>query len=347
MIQNSRGHTTVFAGRVHGIGPHPAAYAMTPIICSKTVSCSCSRTEPDIRYSCIIQSAGPIETDIVRFPSPYNARTKPESSNPIFGIHSKIEPKNMDTKTHTQELQERQYAFPYHYIPQWQPHFTQQFNYNWGINYVSTLEFILNKLDDLSFTSIVDIGCGDGRFTRELSLRFPDCKTTGIDYSDTAISLANAMNRDMETARFECIDITGNETIQPSDVAILMEVFEHIPPAEGAAFLHGVARLLAPKGTLLLTVPHKNLQVSPKHFRHFSSEMIHNELSGYFHINEIVPFERITIGRKIISGLLSNRIFSLSHKATRDFLYAVYKKYLFPVNHEDQCQRLFIKATVR
>src|SRR5262245_37977053 len=69
-----------------------------------------------------------------------------------------------------QTLQEAEYWFPYHYVSQWSPRFSQCFYDSWGIHYISTIEFLLEKLSALPFYSIVDIGCGDGRMSRELAL---------------------------------------------------------------------------------------------------------------------------------------------------------------------------------
>ncbi|MDC0376153.1 class I SAM-dependent methyltransferase [Pelagibacteraceae bacterium] len=55
--------------------------------------------------------------------------------------------------------------------------------------------FILNEIkkDDQSIKSIVDVGCGDGRITKELSETFNTKKILGIDYSSKAINLAKAL----------------------------------------------------------------------------------------------------------------------------------------------------------
>ena len=91
-----------------------------------------------------------------------------------------------------QSAQEAEYIFPYHYVAQRRPHFAQHFYDSWGINYVSTIEYLLSRLSETHFSSLVDIGCGDGRMTREIAARFPQCDVVGVDYSERAIALAKA-----------------------------------------------------------------------------------------------------------------------------------------------------------
>lgn len=247
----------------------------------------------------------------------------------------------------TQTLQEAEYAFPYHYVAQWKPRFTQCLNDNWGIHYISTIEFLLNKLGDHSFKSVVDIGCGDGRMSRELALRYPNRRVLGVDYSVRATGLAKAMNFDLPELRFEQLDITAPHTLPSSDAAILMEVFEHIPPADADEFLRGVHRLLAPGGTMLLTVPHVNHALEPKHFRHFSGTSIREALKENFDVLEIIPFEREGPVRKLLNLLLSNEIFILNQPSLRDWLYCYYKRRLFHVDDEAACRRLFVQARAK
>ena len=246
-----------------------------------------------------------------------------------------------------QLLQEAEYAFPYHYVPQWEPGFTQCFHDGWGIHYVSTIEFLLRQIAGLPSTSIVDIGCGDGRMSRELALRFPDKRVVGVDYSDRAISLAKAMNPDVAGLRFERVDITGPHAVPTSDVAVLMEVFEHVPPELASDFLRGVRRLLAPGGVLLLTVPHVNHALEPKHFRHFTSKSIAESLSEEFTVVEVTPFERKGLARRMVNFLLGNRLFILNHVRLRDWLYRLYKRRLFVVQDEASCRRLFVRAVAK
>ncbi|NCC85476.1 MAG: methyltransferase domain-containing protein [Clostridia bacterium] len=126
--------------------------------------------------------------------------------------------------------QELEYWFPYHYVSVmptdgFQGHYVD----TWGVNYISTIEFILEQISKHPASSVVDVGCGDGRLTREIKLAFPECHAFGIDYSPRAIKLAQAMNQDIPDLNFIALDITAECLERKFDTAILMEVFEHVP----------------------------------------------------------------------------------------------------------------------
>src|SRR4051812_16394470 len=81
-------------------------------------------------------------------------------------------------------IQEAEYEFPYHYIPQLENgNFSQVRKLRWGYEYLSYLRFILAQLEKLEFASLLDVGCGEGRFLSEVSKRFPDKNLKGVDRS--------------------------------------------------------------------------------------------------------------------------------------------------------------------
>ncbi|MBC8252913.1 MAG: anion permease, partial [Ardenticatenia bacterium] len=81
-------------------------------------------------------------------------------------------------------LQDREYAYPYHYIPTWENgQFSQVQYWSWGYRYLGGIQVVLDQLRKLSFETLVDIGCGDGRFLREAKARFPEARMLGVDYS--------------------------------------------------------------------------------------------------------------------------------------------------------------------
>lgn len=248
-------------------------------------------------------------------------------------------------KGDTQARQDAEYWFPYHYISKMScDGFSQHVVDTWGINYISTIEFMLDKLCACNPRSVVDVGCGDGRFTREISKVFPSCNIVGLDYSRRAINLAKAMNQDIDQLEFRTIDIVNHKSNEKFDIAILMEVFEHIPLNQTNDFLKGVHSLLTSDGTLLLTVPHSNKPVEYKHFQHFTLQSIESQLSSYFNIEEVMPFEKRSFFRRLINSVLSNRFFVLNNRKILVYLYRFYKSCLFICQSEEECQRIFIKA---
>ena len=244
-----------------------------------------------------------------------------------------------------QKHQEGEYWFPYHYVAQYKDdNFRHFYLDTWAINYVSTIEFLLGKTRSETHETIVDIGCGDGRFSRELALAETDCQITGIDYSERAIRLASAMNSDIENLTFRSIDITGSHGLECFDSAILMEVFEHIPLSDTGKFMSGVRGLLKDGGTLHLTVPHENKPLDDMHFQHFTVENLFSHLEGKFEVLEVIPFERAALSRRIVLWVLSNRFFILNNPRLLSLVYRYYKRKLFIPCSEKNCQRIYVKA---
>lgn len=246
-----------------------------------------------------------------------------------------------------QQVQESWYSFPYHYVTALPPRFGVARVYDWHLNYASAVTFLLDQIAaDTSRDKIIDIGCGDGRLTHELAKRFPAARLTGIDYSQQAIRLASALNAG-GAMRFEARDLIEAPFDGDNDVAVLMEVYEHIEPAKADTFLRGVRDTLRPGGVLHLTVPHRNLPLAPHHFRHFDSDVLGSEVSRYFDVEVIKPFERLSAKRKWLNRLLINRFFVLNHQGALNAVFRNYMNTMFHCEREDQCQRLYLKAIRR
>lgn len=239
-----------------------------------------------------------------------------------------------------QKKQDDEYVFPYHYVSQFRNGFTQVFNDTWGINYVSTIEYIIDQLKSENFSSLIDMGCGDGRLVKELSIEFPSQIISGVDYSSKAIGLAKIMSPDCE---FYQSDITS-ELVKKTDFITLIEVFEHIPPEISNSFVDGIYHHLNDGGVLYITVPHENKPVEYKHYRHFNSQTISECFDERFIIDTITPFESNGVAKAIIDRVLTNSFFILNNKWLRNFIYSFYKKNLFLVSDESKCNRLFIRA---
>lgn len=246
-----------------------------------------------------------------------------------------------------QDAQESEYAFPYHYVSGFRGGFRQSFTDGWSIHYVSTIEFLLERLAGLPWRSLCDIGCGDGRMSREIKINFPDRQVDGIDFSTRAIQLAKAMNQDLPEISFESRDITEGHRERKYDAAVLMEVLEHIPPESAARFVTGVHEQLIPGGFLLLTVPHANKPLEYKHFRHFDSTGLRTILEPHFDVLEIQPFERRSLLTRLLKLFSGNGLYVLNNATLLDLVYMFYKKHLFHCRSESQCQRLFVLAKAR
>lgn len=235
--------------------------------------------------------------------------------------------------------QESQYALPYHYIPSIEDgHFQQHLYWSWGFHYLGAIELVLSILAEEPFESLIDVGCGDGRFLLEVSKRYFGKPLVGVDSSQRAIHLARALNPNLN---FECRDICVDKHRQDSfTVATVIEVLEHIPVESIEDFIVGLADFQESGGRLILTVPHKNKTVQAKHYQHFDGESLKKVLGPHYEIERTLFFDmssRLFDG--IINRLLGNRFFILNNRFLLDLLYHTYRKHCFFCN-EAKCRRI-------
>jgi SAM-dependent methyltransferase len=242
-----------------------------------------------------------------------------------------------------QRVQETQYSFPYHYLPERQGRrFSQHRNLPWGYEYLTYVDFVLDRVAQIGFESLLDVGCGDGRFLREASRRFPDKRLAGIDYSPRAIEMAGSINPGIE---FVAGDVTDPGVLDGTfDVVTLIEVLEHIPPDQASHFLAGVARRLSRGGRLIVTVPSNNRPVRPKHYRHFDLESLREALSPHFAIQEHFFLNRHDWLTSLIKGCMTNRLFVLNEPRLAYLLFRLYERRQV-VASERSCKRLAVACS--
>lgn len=238
--------------------------------------------------------------------------------------------------TKQQQIQEHAYAFPYHYITSFRNGFRPSIHDRYGIDYVAVLEHVLEHIARYSPRSVCDIGAGDGRFTRELTCSFPDARIVGVDYSARAIGLARAMNPHIRYVHADVADTTIAETFE---MLTMIDVFEHIPPADAPRFVEALNRMLEPDGVLILTVPHKKCPVSAKHFRHFDSCSLAECFEGRFRIEDTTFLLRRRYLKKVIQQILKNKLFLTYNRWLLNTLYSLYKKTCF-IAAEETCRKI-------
>ena len=226
-----------------------------------------------------------------------------------------------------QAIQESEYEFPYHYIPTLKNgNFSQVRKLGWGYEYLSYLRFILSRLEKIEFNSLLDVGCGEGRFLCEASERFPHKNLKGIDFSPRAIKYASLLN---PRVYFLCGDITDTTLFtERFDVITLIETLEHVPPVRIPDFVHGLRRRLKDDGLLILSVPSENLRLAPKHYQHFNLDSLAASLRPYFKISEHYFLNRISKWDRLLKALLINRYFILNEPRALNALYHLYEKRL-------------------
>lgn len=106
--------------------------------------------------------------------------------------------------------------------------------------------------------TVLDAGCGNGRFGSFLAKRWPSIAYTGIDRSEALLGLAASRTDRPRRARFEHGDFLADPSRLPAsrfDLVALLAVLHHVPgEARRAALLSGLASRVAPGGVLVLSV---------------------------------------------------------------------------------------------
>lgn len=111
--------------------------------------------------------------------------------------------------------------------------------------------WITARLGPLEGLRVLDVGCGAGLASEWLARR--GAVVTGLDAAGAALDAARAhattsgVMVDYREGTPETLTETG------FDAVLALEVIEHVPPAERAAFLAGLARAVRPGGWVILS----------------------------------------------------------------------------------------------
>lgn len=183
------------------------------------------------------------------------------------------------------QIQAEQYQFPYHYIPYFQsagtPMRVRQLRM--GMEYLCYQLHAAEVVRALKPSSVLEVGCGDGRFIGMLAPSVPRC--VGVDLVERAIRYARAFNPDVE---FLCEDVTRIE--EQFDVVASIEVLEHITDEMLPGFVSAMVRHLRPGGHLIVTVPTDAEPVHRKHYRHYNEALLEAHVAS-----GNMPLQRISM----------------------------------------------------
>jgi len=100
-------------------------------------------------------------------------------------------------------------------------------------------------------TRILEVGCGEGHLTEELSRVFPSASITGIDISPRLGRLFGG-NRSRVTFRNIPVEQLVAENPAAFDLVIICDVLHHVPVPARAAFLANCAACVAHGGAFVL-----------------------------------------------------------------------------------------------
>lgn len=211
-------------------------------------------------------------------------------------------------------VQEDEYRFPYHYVPDVKgSHIVYSLAIDWAADYLSSMDLVRTELRVRGANSLCDFGCGDGRLINQLAPEFPEVTFTGLELSERALAFARIF---AGGANASFRSSTSDSSDKPHDLVTCIEVFEHIPPHQADGFLQAAWAQVRPGGMLLLTVPHSNVPVHAKHFRHFTGKSLEialrSGLGSELESLRLDYFGRIERGlSRFVSKLARNRLLTI------------------------------------
>src|SRR5207253_8213298 len=114
-----------------------------------------------------------------------------------------------------------------------------------------------------------------------------------------------------------------------------------VPPSEVEEFVRGLRRRIEDGGHLVVSVPSKNVKMSPKHYQHFDLDSLRACLNPYFEVAEHYYLNRLSKWDRLLSALLTNRYFILNERRLLNALYRRYERSLLGARDTD-CKRICV-----
>ena len=225
-------------------------------------------------------------------------------------------------------IQNSQYSFPYHYIPYFDSVGSLSIarRLSWGLDYVC-YQLHLNELVlNLKPESVLEVGCGDGYFLGALP---PTIETRiGVDLSERAIAFAKAFHPELDF-RVQ----NASSMAETFDVVVAIEVLEHIPNDGIASFLHSLSERTKRGGKVIITVPTIVAPLNQKHYRHYSLELLAQQIKNSNCKLEIIRYEYI-FAKPWWYGFFirafDNRLFALDFKPLTAWAWQkIWRKYRY------------------
>lgn len=215
--------------------------------------------------------------------------------------------------TDRQDLQAAEYGFPYHHLPhegpRGEPHVGRHMRS--GMEYLAYTRVVRDAVLTSSPSSVLDVGCGDGRLLAELQdhVQF----VVGVDLDQRATAFARVF---APRAHVRCLSVGDVE--ESFDVVTCIETLEHIPDDHEADFLREAAARVRVGGRLVVTVPSTAVPTHLKHFRHYDVLSLRSriaELPGDWKVTEAHEIILQSRSADILLRVTANRLFSFDAPA--------------------------------
>lgn len=228
-------------------------------------------------------------------------------------------------------IQESRYDFPYHHLVGRDSDggFHLHRYYHFGLDYWLNMDAVLEVFRQLSPDSLLDVGCGDGRFLKEVNREFPRTTLEGFDPSEQALRFARGFNPELDFFA-SWSDVTGSY-----DCVSAVEVLEHIEPKKLPQTLERIRSVLNGDGLFVLTVPSERYETTDKHYQHFSEENLRELLDPYFRPQSIDFTVNPNWTFQVLRRLLVNRFWISNLNGLNKFIWRIAKRYCQKASPED------------
>jgi len=146
---------------------------------------------------------------------------------------------------------------------------------------------ILKLVRPLSFTSVLDVGCGQGSLLKELYSEHPKIEVHGTDFSKKAIEMASAR---VPNGQFQFLDLSKRHLDETFDLVICSEVLEHI--IDDQAAIRNLVSMT--KNYLVVSAPQgrmRSFELSVGHVRNYEYGELVKKLEKHgLHIVRVVEW---------------------------------------------------------
>jgi 3' terminal RNA ribose 2'-O-methyltransferase Hen1 len=130
------------------------------------------------------------------------------------------------------------------------------------------LDAVQHQLEACGASTVVDLGCGEGKLLRRLLKKWQFRELVGVDVSIAALEVASKRLRLKDLPKFQCDRVNllhgslmyRDKRFAGFDAAVVVEVIEHLDPPRLAAFEQVVFKHARPK-TVILTTPNSEYNV--------------------------------------------------------------------------------------